>query len=63
MSDLDLSGRMGWARTDDGYTLFRQDDGSYTDGDLYFASGDDLIKNNPGVIFCASLIHGMGKPE
>ena len=63
MSDLDFTGRRGWVRTTDGYTFYRQEDGSYTDGDLYFASGDDVIRNHPDAVFCASLIHGMGGPR
>lgn len=49
--------QLGWAVTDDGYTFWQQPDGSYTDGDLYFASSADLLRNYPAhlVRFCAPL--------
>jgi hypothetical protein len=59
MSNTDLTGRLGWARTSDGYTFFLQPDGSYTDGDLYFASADDLKANADVAAWGAPLFHGV----
>jgi hypothetical protein len=41
---------IGEARTTDGFVFYEQPDGSYTDGDLYFANSNDLLSNNPGTI-------------
>jgi hypothetical protein len=59
MSNIDLTGRLGWARTADGYTFYRQADGSYSDGDLYFASADDLRANADVTAWCAPLFSGQ----
>ena len=50
---------IGWAKTEDGYTFYEQPDGSYTDGDLYFANYRDVLDNNPGVSFCAPIFKGL----
>lgn len=48
---------IGWAKTGQGYTFYEQPDGSYTDGDLYFANSNDLLLNHRHtlVTFCAPL--------
>lgn len=41
----------GWAKTSDGYVFYRQDDGTYTDGDMWFNSDEELIAYDDGVVF------------
>jgi hypothetical protein len=41
---------LGSARTEDGFVFYRQPDGSYTDGDLYFTDEQNLELHAPGVL-------------
>lgn len=54
---------IGWAVTADGFTFYEQPDGSYTDGDLYFANADDLTRNTEVVKFCAPLFRVHKNPD
>lgn len=64
MNEVTFRKDIGWARTEDGFTFYEQPDGSYTDGDLYFANSNDLLLNMPGTVvsFCAPLFRTAANP-
>ncbi len=55
----DISTYNGGARTADGYTLYEQADGSYTDGDLTFTTAKDLLLAHPDAVFFAPVFKGF----
>lgn len=51
---------LGHATTSDGFVFYRQENGSYTDGDLLFVDERELTLNNPGVLL-SFVCEGMAQ--